>query len=1033
MPEFTPIPSLQEVIDAARRFAQAEREGTIQMDPVRARDSVGNTAIMLGEMDDEINSYMDPDNDIVYNRAQSSPSNFTEYQVDTQGLLQPIDILDENYTGYNFFNTDPELRRKAAAGPLHYDPRSQEFRDRLRELGAAQDVDIEDTDSLGRLAGAIAEADSPGLMDRAEDSNLPTVIRAMNRLNREGRPSGLERVPVARFQPNTVDNIIDSVNNLYTSARQVNDLARTRNILNRVRTEVIPNAIELQSAPIEDSTGQLSLPVNRGERPLLDQTINELQQMLESTPGESEEGDRIIRSRAVDAEDRIAAVRRRLTNPSTFESTQVTPEMLNYSPEAAQWLRRNGVSVNQIADEVTSERRLALSQENQERRRAQRLISDAYRMRGSGPPDLPERDPVYSMELPENTPENPTIPGLVEQLQNIKSEDYRKIEERNLAKERARAEAAKNNLRQVLSKYPEVERLLNTKPKSSLRPRVKGSAAKSILPYVDTQQMTSMPADRAALYNAIIADPNNDVDAAKAKALELAYSSGDTERQLNTIDTIKTLGYGEQLDAIQQPAGSLTRPVVGGGRYVNVYGSNIDPEAKALLERITTRNKEVNAALSQVKAEDIEALFPGRNSDNSWRINKLTLNLDKDTKAVTPTVGEEGRYGIRIESPAYSGGDLWLQEPTIDSRMSLNVLKYMADNPLLGERDINFKTKSPDSPGYTYGAKILPPEVSKAFGSFALRSATENIKPGTVIVNSPIESGDQLRARQREGLDPTESSALRKLQSFADRGMELPNLRAQAYQAAGFGPVSPLGQQYAYVDSEGNAVPLQPTTPDRTLKGVLGFDGPRRAPAQVLQDRLPLTSKAYFSLDPVMAAAKGLQDLAPAIRRTPSALLPGAADLIPSPEAVDTGFREGPAQMGKQMAREFVQSLPTAVGAAAILATPLAAPLAPGIGASMVGMAGAKAVNAVVRNTTGEGIVPKLRQAIGTKKRTRLASPPRTQPKITPAIRPMSPTQKKEAARRQNRNELQKRMDLVKERWNPAKGEFGLSEMLFGR
>jgi hypothetical protein len=35
--------------------------------------------------------------------------------------------------------------------------------------------------------------------------------------------------------------------------------------------------------------------------------------------------------------------------------------------------------------------------------------------------------------------------------------------------------------------------------------------------------------------------------------------------------------------------------------------------------------------------------------------------------------------------------------------------------------------------------------------------------------------------------------------------------------------------------------------------------------------------------------------------------------------------------------------------------------------------------------------------------------------------------------RQQNRNALQQRMDLVKERFNPRRGEFGLSELLFGR
>jgi hypothetical protein len=34
---------------------------------------------------------------------------------------------------------------------------------------------------------------------------------------------------------------------------------------------------------------------------------------------------------------------------------------------------------------------------------------------------------------------------------------------------------------------------------------------------------------------------------------------------------------------------------------------------------------------------------------------------------------------------------------------------------------------------------------------------------------------------------------------------------------------------------------------------------------------------------------------------------------------------------------------------------------------------------------------------------------------------------------RNERSELQRRVDLMKERFNPRKGEFGLSELLFGR
>jgi hypothetical protein len=133
----------------------------------------------------------------------------------------------------------------------------------------------------------------------------------------------------------------------------------------------------------------------------------------------------------------------------------------------------------------------------------------------------------------------------------------------------------------------------------------------------------------------------------------------------------------------------------------------------------------------------------------------------------------------------------------------------------------------------------------------------------------------------------------------------------------------------------------------------------------------------YYAADPVGGALVGGADVLRNLRRTPSALLPGAADLIPSPEAIRTGYAQGPVEMGKQMAQEFAQSLPTAAGSAMLLSTPVLAPFAPGIGAGMVGVAGTKALNEVVRQETGEGIVPKVRQFLGTAPRTGVSAPAR--------------------------------------------------------
>jgi len=200
--------------------------------------------------------------------------------------------------------------------------------------------------------------------------------------------------------------------------------------------------------------------------------------------------------------------------------------------------------------------------------------------------------------------------------------------------------------------------------------------------------------------------------------------------------------------------------------------------------------------------------------------------------------------------------------------------------------------------------------------------------------------------------------------------------------------------------------------------------------------RQPLFNETQFLMnaDPVTAAVKGIPEAARAIKRTPASLLPGVADLIPSPEAIRTGYAKGPVEMGKQMASEFVQSLPAAAASAGILSTPIAAPFAPGIGAGLVGAAAARAANEVVRKETGEGIIPKVRQFLGTAPRTGVAARPTfvNQP-LTAEIKPLSAQGKAEMNRRQNRNELQRRLDLVKERINPRRGEWALSEILFGR
>jgi len=271
------------------------------------------------------------------------------------------------------------------------------------------------------------------------------------------------------------------------------------------------------------------------------------------------------------------------------------------------------------------------------------------------------------------------------------------------------------------------------------------------------------------------------------------------------------------------------------------------------------------------------------------------------------------------------------------------------------------------------------------------------------------------------------------LQPFVDANSQLPNLRGLAYTSAGFGPVSKTGTQVSYVDDKGQAIPIQLERTEAPLRGIVAIrDGGN---ASVFQPSLPASATPrYYAADPVGSALAGGADVLQNLRRTPSALLPGAADLIPSPEAIRTGYAQGPVEMGKQMAQEFAQSLPTAAGAAMLLSTPALAPLAPGIGAGMVGTAGAKALNEVVQQETGEGIVPKVRQFLGTAPRTGVSAPQvQGQKPLTAEIRPLTQAQREKMNQQATQSEMQRRMELAKERFNPRKGEFGLSELIFGR
>lgn len=167
-----------------------------------------------------------------------------------------------------------------------------------------------------------------------------------------------------------------------------------------------------------------------------------------------------------------------------------------------------------------------------------------------------------------------------------------------------------------------------------------------------------------------------------------------------------------------------------------------------------------------------------------------------------------------------------------------------------------------------------------------------------------------------------------------------------------------------------------------------------------------------------------------------SALSINAADLIPSREAVQDFYAGKPLQGFGRMAGDVASGIPAALATGAVVsAVPALAPFAPGIGAGFATIRAANALDEVSRKQTGEGLISKFRQTIGTKPRTGYANPDfkTTSQAVTPQITALTPQQRKTMEQRQNRNEVQKRLDLFKERFNPSRGEFGFSELMFGR
>jgi len=180
-------------------------------------------------------------------------------------------------------------------------------------------------------------------------------------------------------------------------------------------------------------------------------------------------------------------------------------------------------------------------------------------------------------------------------------------------------------------------------------------------------------------------------------------------------------------------------------------------------------------------------------------------------------------------------------------------------------------------------------------------------------------------------------------------------------------------------------------------------------------------------------------------RATLAASVSALPDVIPSAEVIKATAEGGPLAGMGEYAKEQVMSVPTstAVGLGTYF-VPGVLPFVPGVAGGVALTEAGRSLQEASRQLTGESALSKIQQTIGTKPRTGFAtSTPqetyqRAQQRVDnpPQIKPLTrPVPKSNQINRQSSlmDEIKRRSALAGARFNPLKGEFGFTEMLFGR
>lgn len=819
--------SVDDLNRAMRQFRSYNQQNTFSEDD--AREFLFQRALESGDLDEDvvtalqntINYEYDDSDDIPEYDLSDAPSNRSILDVSDYGGELPyrglnIDPDYEDYRVYNFLNTDPKARTFLEQQILQLPNRSEA---EARVLNAIQsgEIDADELNELRRIGYS-------QVLENTPENRGDFAFDVADEINRAATDN--PNIPTFR---NIYQNAAESLNALdpvFNIPRELSRLETQQDYLERAIRSAQRDQFVTNRFPSPQQ--QLELDVDPGDP--RQGLINRAQQVLEQSREPVRNVPEIEERRNL-----LYGLQRDLNNLDTegggrqFARSLVLPAVETRLSERDIANTLRSIENYERTQQQTRGRDPGIERAREADRVLQAVNEPRSRMRGVTP----------EFSIDSSAPNQLIIPGLNEQIERLATQARR--EEQRIPIE---------NLRTVVNQYPEVQRLLNAEVEGSDRPRLRGAEALPYLKFVDTAQVITSPEDRADLYRKILSGKNAASDEtlpSRLNKIEQAFTSGDPVDQRYAVEALEELGVAEDLKQITEPASGRLLPIIGGGGYIR-------PEAQAL-DYMDDRARALREAASNVDPSIIAEMYAGvpKQPDKVYR---QEFTYDPKTQAVTPL-----EPGKRTELPTY-GMDMRVSERVgidpasggmIPSRISSNVYRFLQENPVLNRANITFTTSAPGT-GYSYDAKEIPGPVSKAFAKFAQENALKDLRPGTLVTNNPAESKGLYRERINRGETEETSSTVRKLKPFIEEGYDLPNLRGAAYQSVGFGPTDSSGTQYAYIDSRGNAIPLQFKPAEEGLRGSVSVSPTGNV--FVTQGRLPKTTKAYFSPAPEAMAGE---------------------------------------------------------------------------------------------------------------------------------------------------------------------------------